>query len=334
MTITLPYADSIYNNDWYDSFLSTATKLQLTANDADITLYKGAGESSTRSFVDEYTNEQLEVESTTEVLFFIKNGVPTAFKPKGYYGYLTDGTAALDGVHDGDYDSTDWVETLAISQRNAISDNPLFLVNTLVYTSSGWIQDYEETIAEYRPKVLMFEDRLDRRTKIGLREESSTTITEENNDLWEGVFQYDINQDGVIAKYIVFEDYQKPTQDVNGEVIIGKKSNEALEGSTSDDFINGKKGNDIITGYEGNDALLGNKGRDQLYGLLGDDYLSGGGGDDFLEGGEGADVFALSKGDDQIIDFSLVDGDKIYVQEKYLTQYVIEEKNCWLFNQC
>ena len=43
-----------------------------------------------------------------------------------------------------------------------------------------------------------------------------------------------------------------------------------------------------------------------------------------MGGGSGADIFALSAGDDLIIDFSLEDGDKIALQGKHIGEFIVE----------
>ena len=313
---TLPYDPAL--------LLSDRTKLQLSVNNSDTKLYKGAGEKFITTIDDEYSDEELAIEVTTETLFFIKDGVPRAFKPAGYTDYLTDGTASLTVNSDGDYDIEHYIETLAVSQRNEISNNPFFLVDKRGGSGGGYMQDYRDWISPYRPYVLIFNDRVDIHKKIGLREDSRTYIDEENNDYWESAFQYDINQDGFIPEYRTFELYTRPTKnEVNGKVIEGTKRDEVLDGGKLDDHIDGKKGNDIVNGKKGNDALFGSKGRDQLYGSQGDDYLSGGSGDDILEGGSGADIFALSSGNDRITDFNIEDGDKIAIQSKHVGDFEV-----------
>ena len=296
----------------WDSAFSSDTHVPST----NIDIRKGGGNTETES-ISRRWEEDIEIDTTDEVLYFLKDGMPTAFRIRGK-GSLVDGTGHY--VVDGGWLDDDYfIETLAVSYRPQISDNPIALVTDRLFIDGGSSNNVE--LLEYSPYVLIFKDKL---VGTALKQERSEGINAANNDYWEANFQYDINQDGFIPAYRVFDSYQKPTKDgVNGQVIIGKKKNEALEGGDLDDYINGKKGNDVITGYDGNDVLLGNKGRDQLYGLSGDDYLSGGAGDDFLEGGEGADVFALSQGNDQIIDFSLRDGDKIFIQGEYVSEFVM-----------
>jgi Ca2+-binding RTX toxin-like protein len=68
-----------------------------------------------------------------------------------------------------------------------------------------------------------------------------------------------------------------------------------------------------IIGGDGLDTLLAGAGNDRLFGGNSADTLVGGLGSDVQYGGAGADVFAYTAGDgnDRILDFSAVDGDKV-----------------------
>ena len=90
------------------------------------------------------------------------------------------------------------------------------------------------------------------------------------------------------------------TQSNTATAINGTQQRDRLIGTQSDDQITGQKGRDRIKGRSGSDHLEGGHGKDRLH---------GGKGDDTLIGGAGADVFKLSKGHDQILDFSIDDGD-------------------------
>ena len=308
---TLPYDPAL--------LLSENTYIKLSGDNSEITLFKGGGDRETRKLFDDYTENEFEIDFTTEKLFFIKDGVPVAFKRMGASGLLADGVGDYE-TDGGSEDGGEYLtETLAMTYRSQISGNPMALLTDRVYTENY----FGNTEAlEYRPFVLIFKDKM---VGAGLKQERYEEINNDSNDFWEAAFEYDINQDGFIPEYRTFELYQRPTKsDVNGKVIAGKKKDEVLDGGKKDDHIDGKKGNDIVNGNNGDDALFGSKGRDQLYGSNGDDYLSGGSSDDILEGGLGADVFALSAGDDQIIDFSLADGDKIAVKGKYVAEFIVE----------
>ena len=307
---TLPYDPA--------SLLSNNTQIRLSGDDSKITLFKGAGDKYIETISGTRFQEEIELEITNEKLYFVKNGVPTAFKRMGESGFLADGTGYYEtdgGSADGD---TLWTETLAVTYRPQISGNPMALLTDRIIIDN-YNNGYE--ISDYSPFVLIFKDKM---VGTGLKQERYEGINADNNDFWEAAFEYDINQDGFIPEYRTFELYTRPTKDeVNGKVIEGKKKDEALEGGKKNDHIDGKKGNDIVYGNKGDDALFGSKGRDQLYGSNGDDYLSGGSDDDILEGGSGADIFALSSGRDRITDFNIEDGDKIAIQGQDVGDFTV-----------
>lgn len=106
--------------------------------------------------------------------------------------------------------------------------------------------------------------------------------------------------------------------------IYGDAGNDAMFGDGGGDFIAGGDGVDTMHGGEGqdweygeyqNDTIYGDAGNDFLFGNFGDDTLVGGAGNDTLIGGNGADyfVFAASEGEDFVVDFSLAQGDKIFI---------------------
>ena len=299
-----------------------------------INIYKSAGSETIERLTDDESGETFEVTSTSEVLLFDDNGVPRSFAVQARYdgsfddeesSYqdLTDGITVIREGHPGDYDPKSYVQMLAMSDRSEISEQPIALLDEVMGTSEGFDADLSVDSLKYEPYVVIFSKKSDK-YGLGYLEEDRIAIADENNEYWEGVFEYDINQDGVMAEYRTFELYARPTKDeVNGKVIEGKKTDEVLKGGKKDDHIDGKKGNDIVKGKIGNDALFGSKGRDQLYGSKGDDYLSGGSGDDILEGGKGADIFQLSSGGDQIIDFNIEDGDKIAMDGKYVGDFTV-----------
>jgi Ca2+-binding RTX toxin-like protein len=301
---TLPY-DPV-------SLLSANTRIKLSGEDSEITLYKGGGNRELTVLSGGYNGSEkveYEIETTDETLYYLKDGVPTAFDMFSR-GYLKDGVGRNKG---GIF------ETLAISYRDEISSFPLVLGTYIFSLFPDYDSNYHRS--GYNPYVQSFKSR---KSSSALKKDTMHFIDEENNDYWESVFEYDINQDGFIPEYRTFELYTRPTKDeVNGKVIEGKKKDDVLEGGKLDDHIDGKKGNDIVYGKKGNDALFGSKGRDQLYGSQGDDYLSGGSDVDILEGGSGADIFALSSGNDQITDFSLEDGDKIAIKGQDVGNFTV-----------
>lgn len=85
----------------------------------------------------------------------------------------------------------------------------------------------------------------------------------------------------------------------------------------------GGTGNDTLTGNSADNYLYGFSGNDTINGADGNDQLEGGQGTDILTGGNGADAFIFaSKFDgthDQITDFSISDGDKIWLNKTIFT---------------
>ena len=86
-------------------------------------------------------------------------------------------------------------------------------------------------------------------------------------------------------------------------------------------------GNDQVFGEAGRDFLHGGYGHDTLDGGADDDVIDGGYGDDVLTGGAGADAFHFrgdpfklrpNSGLDIITDFSLAEGDRIFLSEAIL----------------
>ncbi len=117
---------------------------------------------------------------------------------------------------------------------------------------------------------------------------------------------------------------------VNVENLIGGIRNDVLNGSDGANNINGGAGNDVISGNGGNDIVNGFTGSDIVVGGAGDDVVDGGmtgsmGEMDMLYGGAGADRFFFASvgsswtgSNDQIMDFSAVEGDKIDIHGVFL----------------
>ena len=123
------------------------------------------------------------------------------------------------------------------------------------------------------------------------------------------------------------------------DLVVGQEGYDRVYGGSGNDILYGGADDDKLYGQDGNDVMYGEDGIDFMYGHTGDDYVSGGSGDDTLFGNEGNDVlvggsgynrllggtgsdtFVLdtaSLGDgkyDQILDFSLTEGDRIDVSD-------------------
>ena len=243
------------------------------------------------------------------------------------YGTLTDGIARIWDGDEDDHPYYDYIETLAIAKNKDVSAAPVALLDQRAKLIQGY-DEHEFNYLDYSPKVVFFDSDPKPYRSNGfsvIYESYRERISEDNNDYWEGVFEYDINRDGNIPDYRPSEypAFSEPDNNVNGKTIKGTNQNDNLKGKKKDDYIDGKNGNDILSGKKGNDILIGKKGFDQLYGQAGDDFLNGGEGDDLLEGGQGADVFKLSKGTDKITDFNVNEGDKIAIPAEYINDLVI-----------
>lgn len=104
--------------------------------------------------------------------------------------------------------------------------------------------------------------------------------------------------------------------------ITGGSQNDVVRGSTGNDDANGGGGNDTVSGGGGDDVVKGGKNKDEVRGGRGDDRVEGNGGKDTLEGGNGDDtmegggggdlyVFGRNFGEDEILDFSGSNREKI-----------------------
>ncbi len=132
------------------------------------------------------------------------------------------------------------------------------------------------------------------------------------------------------------------------DLLWGRAGDDRLDGGGGNDTLVGGAGNDLLNGAAGDDRLFGGDGDDRLSGGLGDDWLSGGAGDDRLEGGAGndrlvggpgndrlrggpghdlmkggpgADTFFFGRGEDsaRILDFSIAEGDRLFLQRSLWT---------------
>lgn len=99
--------------------------------------------------------------------------------------------------------------------------------------------------------------------------------------------------------------------------LTGNGAANVLVGSGARNVLRGEGGNDVLRGGAGWDQLRGGGGADVLEGGSGNDRLNGGAGNDRLIGGGGADGFVLQTGGgaDRIVDFRLVHGDWLQLDD-------------------
>jgi Ca2+-binding RTX toxin-like protein len=96
---------------------------------------------------------------------------------------------------------------------------------------------------------------------------------------------------------------------------VGGKDKDLLFGDGGNDIVWGNLGDDSCVGGDGNDQVRGGQGDDIIFGGPGDDFVSGDRGNDTINGGAGADLFHGSQdaGIDRVIDFSLAQGDRVFL---------------------
>lgn len=231
----------------------------------------------------------------------------------------------VDGVaRRSDYPDDEYIETGAIAQRFDVSSEPIALINKVGSLVRRLEYADKWTTYDFSPTVVLFKGKGE--DELAINEKRREKITSDNNDYWESVFEYDINQDGNIPTYAPsdYPSYSPPSKKyINGKKVKGTKGHDNLEGKKKDDCIDGKKGHDIINGGKGHDVLYGKEGFDEIYGSQGKDYLDGGADDDVLSGGPAADVFAMSKGEDVITDFD-INKDRIAIPEEYIDKFTVE----------
>ncbi len=107
----------------------------------------------------------------------------------------------------------------------------------------------------------------------------------------------------------------------SGNFIIGNAGNNELIGYGGNDVIYAYAGNDGLRGGDGHDHFLGGNGDDILVGEAGLDYMHGEAGRDWMIGGTGADWFAFAdtNGTDTIEDFSLIERDRLRLNDDLWT---------------
>lgn len=117
-------------------------------------------------------------------------------------------------------------------------------------------------------------------------------------------------------------------QNVSGssfnDAIYGHSGVNVLRGYSGNDTLDGRGGFDTLYGYDGNDVLRGGQADDRVSGMGGNDTIEGNEGKDRLSGEAGADAFfyrtigdsTIAKaGQDNILDFSQADGDRIKLSD-------------------
>lgn len=97
--------------------------------------------------------------------------------------------------------------------------------------------------------------------------------------------------------------------------VVGGKDQDQLFGESGFDIVYGNLGDDTADGGAGTDWVRGGQGNDVVRGGDGADWLWGDRGDDTITGGAGADDFHVQafSGLDLVTDFSLADGDRVFV---------------------
>ncbi|NJK59075.1 MAG: DUF4347 domain-containing protein [Oscillatoriales cyanobacterium SM2_1_8] len=80
---------------------------------------------------------------------------------------------------------------------------------------------------------------------------------------------------------------------LNGDIILGNNSNNAIAGTNLNDTIAAFAGDDVVFGFGGNDSIDGGLGNDFLNGGEGNDTLIGSVGNNTLTGDIGNDVFVV-----------------------------------------
>ncbi len=121
---------------------------------------------------------------------------------------------------------------------------------------------------------------------------------------------------------------------VNGgtghDVLWGGTENDSMTGGSGNDTLGagggmdtvlGGAGNDVLGGGDGADSLSGGSNNDTIWGGNGNDTLEGGGGNDLMGGGTGSDSFVFNSnfGDDDIVGFSLGQGDELRLNDSLWT---------------
>jgi Ca2+-binding RTX toxin-like protein len=91
-----------------------------------------------------------------------------------------------------------------------------------------------------------------------------------------------------------------------------------------------------VVGNTGDNVIRGGVGSDTLNGAAGNDTLHGGEGRDLLAGGAGADTFVFDTAvmkttADTILDFSVAEGDRIYLSHKIFSGFGLGQLDASVF---
>ena len=105
------------------------------------------------------------------------------------------------------------------------------------------------------------------------------------------------------------------------DLMNGGAGNDTLGAGDGNDTASGGGGDDVLGGGDGADSLMGGADNDTIWGGIGNDTLIGGTGNDLMGGGTGADrfVFFTNFGDDDIVGFSLAQGDELRIDDALWT---------------
>ncbi len=317
----------------YDPFLllERASNTHSYSENGQQILWRGAGVNGSLILDGNQGKPDVEDEVTNRTLYVSDNGVPIKMYIDVDNGdchslALKDGIGGSgDCAENNDYiDYSFYIETLSVTERALVSSIPIALIN-YKYSESGdgYEFDYSYSGPTYEPTVVFFKEG----TAMGYQESSRESITDDNSDYYEGVFQFDINGDGQIPAYrpSSIETYTPKLVENGGKYIQAKKSDDETIGTGKNDEITGSNSNDSLLSKKGNDLLYGRKGDDYLSGGKGDDFLNGGHDDDILAGGKNSDVFKISKGIDTVTDFSLEQGDRIAIDADKFDQLEIDD---------
>ncbi|GHE01581.1 hypothetical protein U879_16745 [Defluviimonas sp. 20V17] len=104
----------------------------------------------------------------------------------------------------------------------------------------------------------------------------------------------------------------------NNKLFAGAGADTVMDGPGASRLI-GNAGSDFLVGGAGNDTIVGNSAHDRLAGGEGRDKIVGGTGNDYMVGNSGNDWFVFNPGygRDTIGDFSVAEGDQLYINSGF-----------------